>query len=568
MAIIINDNFAVNVGKPIDSKYLNISTPWTSIGTANANIPLSYRYIGLTVNINDTEYWYKNGVTNTDLVLKIATGGTAANAVTGATNIGYFSGKTGVQVLPITNLPNPDYNGNYSSLYNYYYRGTDGNTHIGVPPSDGIPRRGYIKTTPLPVKSWLWNEYTGGGGNLLGWILVDGNISQAVGTFQTAYVYYPPSTPYTQSGWTTGNFYNNSSDLIISTVLGSLLTGTTLTIGGRPYAKEVNNILDFRTIISDTPSLVKVWDDEANIHLSGSTGNQLITASNGLTKTGQNVSLGGTLTGTTIITDATSGQTGIVYGGDYRATFVDNSLVSKCYVDSKLLCSLGGERIFKTICQSHSFVVNDVVGFSGGTYNKAIANGTYDGEVIGIVTKCFCSTAFEVTQAGYVSGLTPVFTMNDTYFLSASVPGSLTNTEPIVPNYISKSMLIATSSSTGWVLPYAGYIITSGVTGGALIKNVSISALSTYYVKPTDFYIGVSGGTQVWLQPNVNGLATCGTMVVIADIGGNASCACPILINGPIYGYPTAEIDTCYGSLSFIYNGIKWNVVAFPPAIA
>jgi hypothetical protein len=555
------------VGKPIDSKYLNISTPWTSTGATNAGIPQSYRYIGLTVNIGGVEYWYKNGVANTDLILKIATGGTAANAVTGATNIGYFSGKTGVQVLPITNLPDANYNGNYSSLYNYYYRGTDGNTHIGVSPSDGIFRRGYVKTTPLPVKSWLWNEYTGGG-DLLGWILVDGNISQAVGTFQIAYTYYPPSTAYTESGWTTGNIYNNGSDLIISTVLGSLLTGTTLTIGARPYATEVNNVLDFRTIISETPNLVKVWDDETLIHLSGTTGNVLVTASNGLTKTDTNVTLGGTLTGSTIITDGrvVSGRTGIEYAADYSASFTDRSLIDKGYLHT--ISVLGGERIYKTICKAgHGYSVGCVIGWSGSSYNLPIANGTYDGEVLGILTKCCNADCFELTQAGYVTGLTICggLCTNCTYFLDATFAGCLTYVEPTVSNYLSKSMLIATSVSSGWVLPYAGYVITSGATdGGALVKNVCLPTISTYSMKNSDFFVGVSGGSTIILPTTPK----CGMVVVIADIS-NTAYTYPITIVGSIVGCSsTSQINTNSGSLSYVYNGTRWNVFAFSPALA
>ena len=56
MAIVINDNLAVNVGKPVDSKYLNGQIAWISTACANTNIPSTYRYPGLTVNINNDEY--------------------------------------------------------------------------------------------------------------------------------------------------------------------------------------------------------------------------------------------------------------------------------------------------------------------------------------------------------------------------------------------------------------------------------------------------------------------------------------------------------------------------------
>ena len=74
MAIILNDNVKVNAGKPVESKYLNVSNaPFGSIAQVNTQISISERYAGLTVNINGEEYWYKDGVTDGDLVPKGST---------------------------------------------------------------------------------------------------------------------------------------------------------------------------------------------------------------------------------------------------------------------------------------------------------------------------------------------------------------------------------------------------------------------------------------------------------------------------------------------------------------
>jgi len=87
MAILINDNYSLAAQKPFDARYLNISTPWTSIAAVNAGIP-TYRYHGLTVNINGDEYWYKNGILDTDLILKStgSSGGTTTTII-GSTGI-------------------------------------------------------------------------------------------------------------------------------------------------------------------------------------------------------------------------------------------------------------------------------------------------------------------------------------------------------------------------------------------------------------------------------------------------------------------------------------------------
>lgn len=274
MAIILNDNIKINAGKPSESKYLTTTnTAYPSNAAVNIAIPISERYVGLTVNVNNIEFWYKEGVADGDLIeKKYDTPLPTSDYVTGATNIGYFSGYTGVQTLPIDHLTNSDYDGNYYSVYNYYYRDTDGVVRVGIP-TDGIPRRGYVKTSGL-IKSWIWNEYLGGS-DLLGWILIDGDISKLIGTFQYSGIppYYNGTTkfPYSATTWTTGSAYNNGSNLVVNTVHGGLTTGNTITIGGRPFARKEHNNLHFRTVISETPTVINVRDDDTFIYVSGVT---------------------------------------------------------------------------------------------------------------------------------------------------------------------------------------------------------------------------------------------------------------------------------------------------------
>jgi hypothetical protein len=548
MAIIINDNLAVNVGKPVDNKYLNTGTtkPWANIAAVNAGIPLTYRYTGLTVNILGSEYWYKTGVTNTSLTLKVPTGGTAANAVTGATNIGYFSGLTGIQTLPIIYTAST-YIGNYYSLYNYYYRGADSKVHIGTP-SDNIPRRGYVKTTPT-VASWFWDNITSG------WILTVGNISNQIGgTPPTVVPYYTnPTFKYTETGWTQGNSYNSGSGttLTINPVIGNFTTGSTLSIGGPVYANKCANVLDFRTLQTQTPNVIKITDNEAFVYLSGVSSVTL----------GANVGSGAqifkSLTGTTLQFRSIQGS-----GNTIVNQVGDNVIIFSSGGSST--SSVTGERITKLICQvSHGFNSKDVIGWSGGTYNKAIANGLYDGEVIGLVTKCYNSDCFDLTQAGYVTGLTSL-SVNTTYFLSDVTPGLLTPTEPSLNGHISKSVMIANSTTSGWVLPYAGYIITSGSSGGGpLIKNVCIPTTS-YQVTNNDFFIGANNSIAI----NLPLAPQTGMVVVVGDICNSASVGVPITITGSLVnGSNVSYITTASGSLSYIFNGLNWNVFAFAPAV-
>ncbi len=133
--------------------------------------------------------------------------------------------------------------------------------------------------------------------------------------------------------------------------------------------------------------------------------------------------------------------------------------------------TLSAGNVSKAINQnSHGFAVKDFIGWSGGTYNKAIADGLYDGEFVGLVSEVPDVDNFNVTQSGFITGLTSL-TANTTYFLSESSAGLITDTEPTLHGEISKSVLIANSTTSGWVLPYVGYIISTGSTSISTANN-------------------------------------------------------------------------------------------------
>jgi hypothetical protein len=156
--------------------------------------------------------------------------------------------------------------------------------------------------------------------------------------------------------------------------------------------------------------------------------------------------------------------------------------------------SASGERITKLInITSHGFNINDVLGWSGGTYNKALASTTYDGEILGIVSKCYNANCFDLTQAGYVTGLTSL-SINTTYFLSKTTAGLLTSTAPSLAGDIVKPVIIADSSTSGWVLPYAGFqlAVNSGSTSAAIAEftitgNSSATGFTINHAKNKQF---------------------------------------------------------------------------------
>lgn len=283
--MVINNNILVNAGKPIDVKYLNTgNTSYSTISEVNSRFIVPERHIGMTVNIACTEFWYRTGVTDSDLVPKLSAV-VLGNTITGATNAGFFSGMSGVQSLEMfttSSLPVPnhlEYRGIYSSVLGFYYRDVNGFIRAGVSPVDSIPKRLYVKSA-LPVKSWIWNDggaFDLGIGGRRGWFLMDDDASLRIGQQvilnNDGIDYYGTTGAYTNITWGNPPPAAGNRTAFITNVSGSLTTGTTVTLGSPIYVRNINNntSLELRTIRSVTPSRLVVSFDDAFINLSGIT---------------------------------------------------------------------------------------------------------------------------------------------------------------------------------------------------------------------------------------------------------------------------------------------------------
>ena len=280
MSKIMNDNFKINVGNPIDSRYLaSTNLPYVSMAAVNSAIVESQRYVGLTVNINNVEYWYETGVTDGNLIIKdsglASTGVTAAyNGITKEGNAVKLGGTlTGATVFTKSGTGSllkyaGDYSGEFDAQTIPDAEFVTGLTSQSITSSsNGLTKVDQdIKlggTTPLDETTNIC-----GGSQVLNL----GTAASKLGAFTV----------------------NAASAAIISDGSADICPTGILTVDGSAIA--VKAVASYDDDKSSSYTLRSLPDVN---YVTGLTSGAIQTASNGLTKTGTDVCLGGILSGNT-----------------------------------------------------------------------------------------------------------------------------------------------------------------------------------------------------------------------------------------------------------------------------
>lgn len=107
---------------------------------------------------------------------------------------------------------------------------------------------------------------------------------------------------------------------------------------------------------------------------------------------------------------------------------------------------------------AHGFTVGQVVYLSGSSYALAKADTAADAEVAGIVTAVGGANTFTIATSGRVTGLSGL-TAGTVYFLSPSSAGALTATEPSTVGQVSKPLLLADGTTSGYFINMRGQLI-------------------------------------------------------------------------------------------------------------
>lgn len=153
--------------------------------------------------------------------------------------------------------------------------------------------------------------------------------------------------------------------------------------------------------------------------------------------------------------------------GTYFSQFIDGGALEEGDIivglrnglNTQFDASTIGSTLVTLIEQTaHGFIVGQVVFYNGTEYEIGIATTSADAEIIGIVITVPDANHFDLATSGYISGLSGL-TPGGVYYLSDTVAGALTLTEPTTVGYISKPLLIAVSATEGFFTNYRGKII-------------------------------------------------------------------------------------------------------------
>lgn len=115
-----------------------------------------------------------------------------------------------------------------------------------------------------------------------------------------------------------------------------------------------------------------------------------------------------------------------------------------------------GTELVRAVTQaSHGFSVGDVLRLNGTTYVEAQADSDANAEVAGIVSTVTDVNTFNLSYGGRITTLSGL-TAGTVYFLSDATAGLLTATEPSASGSVSKPILIADTTTSGYFFNFRG----------------------------------------------------------------------------------------------------------------
>lgn len=215
--------------------------------------------------------------------------------------------------------------------------------------------------------------------------------------------------------------------------------------------------IDVQGVLEELDNLL---DDHSSRHENGGADEMSVTGLSGELADAQPI----TVRKNTGADAGTRSRLNLIEGSNVTLTVADDAGSDE--VDITIAASGGsGEAIEKAIVQvGHGLAVGNVVRLSGTSYIKAQANTESNAEVVGIVSSVAGPDDFTIKVSGRTTGLSGL-TAGAVYYLDDDTAGLLTATEPADTGDISKPLLIADTTTSGWIFNMRGFLVSSGGAG-------------------------------------------------------------------------------------------------------
>jgi hypothetical protein len=347
MATTTNDNFRIEAGKHVDDRYTKLGVPYADAAEVNATIVISRRYKGLTVLIVDQEYWYRDGITDTDLILKTtgeSTGNTFQNGLTETAGVVEWGGQVSKAGGTFLNLMPPGVDAATAIIIRNDPTDAGATNNAGLSLQlydDAGVRKSVISL--LAANKLVPGEFLGlvvdihGGNGDPGMIVHD---SRAVPKgFEYAANY---SATYGPRSLIDKGYLDSRIDEIVTGGVpvdeGISKEGGTIKLGSATFPTP-NPITSSRMIQVTAPGSLLFMDGAGNTMLAflphATNGNTVaLYSAKATTSEVMGFTLG--FPGGAIFSDGRTVKKGIEYAANYSATFTARSLVDKGYVDGAL----------------------------------------------------------------------------------------------------------------------------------------------------------------------------------------------------------------------------------------
>jgi hypothetical protein len=206
----------------------------------------------------------------------------------------------------------------------------------------------------------------------------------------------------------------------------------------------------------------------------------------------------------------------------------------------------------------HGLSAGQVIRLSAtNVFVTALADSPQNAEAVGIVRTINNPNEFVYTQTGVTTFGVPAVSAGTVLFLSNTVAGALTATEPTQAGSISKPMAIVLESGVSMeILSMRGFLIGgTAIDAQATLNNAN----SPYYITGNDCFLDIDASVSAVTAILPTAVNAGGKFYVVTKVDNTLN---PVTIlttsNQTINGFTSAKIQYQYTSLSIHSNNSNW----------